>query len=353
MELVKCIGGLLSGASIGSVLLVYLLLHPEKIEIWSSLLWRLLSSLGSVFKFAHKKYVKYDIQGRVNRFAKELSKNAPYLAEERVRVEWVRSNISRESFLQDGRVILRLRRDDPDDMNFAHGAYLFVSTSLLFELKRYISQSQRQAIDLYVTTKLIEQEKPSVVGHFLDQYLHPELYDTESKTARYFDTYARIDDGGLFYPVFLQELDFLGDKVFGERRDDEIIREVNWLIDFLKQIATRTIGEEGNLDFKQEYCSFAVVIVGKPAKLTPSGDVYVDYIKKHLVPSGFETIYVLSLWENRGVIDSICEALIDSYEKCRTLKQKAVLRYGDQAVDRQQFLAVLRRKGIEIFRPSD
>jgi len=352
MEEVQCISGFLGGVSLAGGAIIYLLLHPEKIEIWSSLVWRVLSNLGSIFSFAHKRYVKYDMQGRVNRFARGLSKDAPYLASNKVRVEWVSDDVTKKSFLEDGEVILRLKRDDPDDMNFVHGAYLFVSTSLLFKVKRYISQSQRQAVDLYVATELIEQEKPSVVDHFLEEYLHPSLVDTKSKTARYFDSFAKIDEGGFFYPVFLQELDFLGDKVFGGRRDDEIIREVSLLIEFLEPIATRRIGDEGDLDFMQEYCSFAVVIVGRPGKMTSSGDVYINFIRKNLVPKKFETIYVLGLWENRSVIGNICKAFSKTYERCGTRRSKVVLRYGDESVEREQVLTVLRMKGVRVFQPS-
>jgi hypothetical protein len=351
-ELVKQILAWLGGLSTTGLILVYLLLHPEKIEKWSSLLWRFLNNFGTLFRFAHKQYVKHDMQSRVNEFARGLSKEAPFLATKRVRVEWIEPDVTRDGFLQDDQVVLRLRRDDPEDLNFVHGAYMFVSSSLLFQAKRYLSPSQRKAVDLYVVTTLIEQEKPSVKAHFLDDYLHPELADTESKVARLFDAFAKIDEGGYFYPVLLQELDFLGQKVFGARKDDRIIAEVNSLIDFLEPIALRHIGDEGNLDFRQQYCHFAIVIVGKPYKLTPSGEVYVDYIRENLVPEKVETIYVLGLWENRRIVRSICGALGDIYEECRSRRSTAVLRYGDERVERERFLVVLRMKGAKLFQPS-
>lgn len=353
-EIVKQILAWLGGVSTTGLILVYLLLHPEKIEKWSALLWRFLSNLGTLFKFAHKQYIKHDLQSRVNEFARGLSKEAPFLGSKRVRVEWVGPDITRKSFLRDDRVILRLRRDDPEDFNFVHGAYMFVSTSLLFKVKRYLSQSQRKAVDLYVTTSLIEQGKPSVKAHFLENYLHPQLADTESKAARFFDAFAKIDEGGYFYPVLLQELDFLGQKVFGARKDDRIIVEVSSLINFLEPIALRHIGdEEVDLDFRQQYCRFAIVIVGRSYKLTPSGEVYTDYIRKNLVPEKMETVYVLGLWENRRIVRSICKALGDVYEQCRIRTSRVVLRYGDKRVERKQFLVVLRMKGIKLFQPSD
>lgn len=352
-QILKQIVAWLGGLSTTGFILVYLLINPEKIEILSSLLWRFLSKFGALFKFAHKQYVKLDIQSRVNEYARELSKEAPFLATTRTRVEWVGCEVTRDSFLEDNQVILRLRRDDSEDLNFVHGAYLFVSTGLLYQIKRYLSQSQRKAVDLYTTTNLIEREKPSVKGYFLDNYLHPELVDTNSKVARFFDTFAKIDNGGYFYPVLLQELDFLGQKVFGARKDDQIIIEVNALIEFLEPISLRQIGEERDLDFKQQYCRFAIMIVGRSYKLTSEGEVYINYVRKHLIPEKIETIYMLGLWQNRHIIKNICEALSDTYDECRTRRSKVVLKYGEKTIERDQFLIVLRMKGVKLFQPSD
>jgi hypothetical protein len=352
-ELKKYLLTLLGGISIPGLVVVYMLLHPEKVEKWSALVWRFLSGWESLFRFAHKRYVKHDMQGRVNEFARTLSKDAPFLTSKRVRVEWVGPNETRKSVLQDGRVILRLRRDDPQDLNFVHGAYLFVSQSLLFQVKRYLSKSQRKSVDLYVTTSLIEQQKPAVKGHFLDRYLHPQLADTDSKIARFYDAYAKIDEGGFFYPVFLQELDFLGQKVFGARKDDQIIIEVNSLIDFLEPVATRQIGDEGELVFRQQYCRFAIVIVGKSYNLLPSGEPFVKYIRRVLVPARIETVYLVGREENKRIIKNICRALRDVYDECRTRTSKVVLRYGERRVPRRQFLVVLRMKGTRLFQPSD
>lgn len=353
-DIVKYLLASLGGFSLAGVMLLLLLLNPEKIEKWSALLWHLLNGFGTLFKGAHKQYVKHDLQGRVNEFAKGLSGDAPFLAGSRVQIEWMDSEVTKRSFLHEGKVILRLRRDDPEDINFVHGAYMFVSTSLVAKVKRYISPSQRQAVDLYVTTKLLEREKESVRGLFLDQYLHPKTEEPDAKIGSYFDVFAKIDRGGFFYPVLLQELDFLGDKVFGKRRDDKIIAEVNSLIEFLEPIAGRKVGDEGDLTFEQDYCRFGIVIVGKPLKLALSGaDIYINYIKSRLIPQKIETVYIRGRWENKHVLDTICEEFADSYEKFRTRRFKMVLRYSGELIERDQYLVVLRMKGTTIFQPSE
>lgn len=352
-ELIKTLAPWLSSLSIGTIILLIVLLNPEKIEIWSAMLWRLLDKLGILFKSANKKYIKHDLQGRINQFVKNIAKDAPFLVSSKVRIEWVDGEITKKSFLDNQEVVLRLRREDPEDLNFVHGAYMFVSTGLLYKVKRYVSPSQRQAVDLYVTTKLLEREKPNVVSYFLDEYLHNNLDDPDTKIALYYDKLAKIDRGGLFYSVLLQELDFLGNKVFGKRHDDKIIMEVGALIDFLEPIAMRPVGQETDLNFERNYCRFAIVIVGKPKKMNPTGDVYIEFIRKHILPKKVETLYILGLWENEQILNNICDSFNTVYDKCRVRRSKVALKYDDDLVEREQYLAVLRLKNIEVFQLSE
>lgn len=220
----------ITGVSLWVALVLYILFFPEKIEIISSWFWLGLSKIKKFAGFAHKQYVKHDLQGRLNDYMRKVKGQAPYLAGSRFKVEYTEQNLTKKGFFDNDQVILRVRRDDPQETNFVHVAYWAVATGLLFKTKRYISPSQGEAVDLYFTTRLFEEEKPSVVNVFLDNYLHPKMANPKAKVARYYDDYARIDHGGYFYSVFLQELDYLGDKVFGGRKDDQIIKEVNALI---------------------------------------------------------------------------------------------------------------------------
>lgn len=347
------------GISVPAAVFIFLLFFPEKIEIWSSLLWKAASNVKRFTTFAHKRYVKHDLQGRVNEFTRGLSKEAPYLTSKRVKLQWTEPpDVSRTGFLQDGQVIVRLRRDDPQETNFVHAAYMVVSTSLLYKLKRYISPSQKQAVDLKVTTDLLRAEKPSTVGLFLEEYLHPKTTKPGSKISELLRVFETIDEGGLFYQILLQELEFLGDKVFlgTKHKNQKIVVEVTKAIEFLETVATRNIGEEVPLYFDGDYCCFAMVIMGKRAKMTPSGEAYTNYIRNHLIPKDIETLYIVGTSENKSVIDNVCETVEGTFERHRTHKSKITLRYKieeeESRQQREQYLAILRRKGVGVFRKA-
>lgn len=336
------------------VFAVLILLVPEKVEKWVAMFWYFLSRLGTLFDFAHKRAVKLDIQGGLNDYVKKISKEIPQISKFKVEVELVDEPLSKKNFLEDDKVILRLRRNDPYETNFVHGAYLFVSTSLLHQAKRYISQSQREALDLYVTTRVLEKEKPSIVGQFLDEYLHPELHDSKSKKTKYYDKFAHIDTSGLFYPVLLEELEFLGAKVFGDRKDEKIITEVDGLVEFLEAISERKVGDDGtDLNHKREYCRFAIMIIGKKFKLTESMEPYIKFIREKFHVDGIETIYVLGRVENKEYVEKICEGVADIYWQYKNRNTKTVLRFNDGTTEMVvQNIVALRLVGASVFQPS-
>lgn len=336
------------------ILIILILWIPEKIEKWVAMFWYLVSRIGVFFNFAHKRAIKFDIQGSLNDYVKRISKEIPQIGNFKVEVEFVDEPISKKNFLLEDKVILRLRKDDPYEINFVHGSYLFVSTSLLHRAKRYISQSQREALDLYVTTRILEKEKPSIVSHFLDEYLHPQLKDPKSKKTNYYDKFSHIDTSGLFYPVLLEELEFLGGKVFGDRKDDKIITEVDGLVEFLEGVSERKVGDDAtDLNHKRDYCRFTIMIIGKKFKLAESIKPYVKFIRDKLHVDGIETIYILGRVENKEYVSKICEEVADIYWQYKSRDTKTILRFDDNTTEKvTQHVVTLRMVGVSVFQAS-
>ena len=151
----------LLGTGIGTALIILFLIifNPEKFEKWLALVYKFLAMFPQLFRAAHRRYVRYDLQGRINEYTKGLSSRGDFLVYERVKVEWTKGSIDREAFLAQDEVVLRLSRDDPRDLNFVHAAYYFVSKSLIHRMKPYLSDDQRDALDLYITSELLRSEK--------------------------------------------------------------------------------------------------------------------------------------------------------------------------------------------------
>lgn len=343
---------LLGGTVTVAAIVIAILTHPEKVEKWLALLWAAVLKLGIGIRSAHKKYVQHDFQGRVNEFVKHHSKEMPGFQVKGVRLNWEGADANRKTFIEADRVVVRVRREDPYHENFVKAVYMFVSTSLLYRAKRYISPSQGKAIDLFVSTDIFKAEKPEVVDHFLEKYLHPQFDDNATKITKYFETFVPVSKAGLFYPVFLQEMDFLGQKVFGGRRSEQVVVEVNDLIDFLETIALRRVGDEKtDLNFVKQYCRFALVIVGKQAKLAQSVSPYINFIRDGL-DRNTETVYLIGRAENQERIQQICDGVSDLYNKLAEKKLSKVILYGNEKKKINGFVAVLRSKTRELYAPS-
>ena len=330
-------------------LLVLLLWNPEKIEKWSALLWRTIDRAGAFAGFAHKRYVKHDLQGRVNDFVRRLRRKVPDADNPKISIEWIGPEMDRKAFFDRGKVVVRLRRDDPRHYNFIHATYLFVSESLLRRAKRYVSPSQRDGVSLYVCARIFEEEKPEALNVFLDEYLHPNTIDPKSKVSGYLDDFETIDRTDYFYPVFLQELYYLGEKVFGRRRTGQIVNEVDDLLERLKTIATRTIGEETDLTYRGLYCSFGLVIIGKQNVLLDSIQPYIGYVRSALARKGVETIYLISSRKNEDRLLEIYEEFQGEYRKENRRRSKSEVRFPNGRTERvDQTLLVMRRKAVPI-----
>lgn len=353
LEIIKY---LVPGGSGLFALLLLLLLWPEKIEKWSALLWKLLDKLRILCGVAHKRYVKHDIQGRVNDFTKRLAQEIPTFRSLGINIEWITGSTSRQSFIDDGKVVVRLKREDDNNYNFVQASMLFISQSLLLKAKRYISKSQKEAADLFTGMKLFQSEKDEVVDVFISEWLFPKIGGSDTKVANYFSRYEVIDRAGLFFPVYIQELNFLGEKVFGKRRDQRIMHEVDELIRFLEGYAERVVGQDMEPYLEKAHCRCAIMIIGKAfkVKVQKAVEPYVNHIKGTLIPAAVETVYIMGPVENQGFIQEVCEQCDHHFEVIYKKNYRGILQYRNgESRKCKNHLAVLRARQHEHYYPAN
>lgn len=335
-----------------TLFIVYMLVkNPDLIEKWASITNKILADLGIMVNRTRRNSIKLDLQSRINLFTREVEDKAPYLENVKVKIEWIDTSTSKEAFLKNGNVILRLRHDDPQDLNFVHGAYWAVSTKLLPRVKRYISPTQKKAVDVYVAGKIIEKKDFHLREHFLDHYINP-LVDKDDQVKELFEKFISIDQVGAFYPVFLQELYFLGVKIYGGLQSDNIINEVQKMADYLFNFATRSVGQDMNERyFSGDFCKFGIVIVGTGEKMSMNGTTpYVNYINNVLLKKKTETIYILGKAEYKEFIDEVCDELYENYDKLATHRYDAILSLEDgRSRLEPSYLVVLRYLDTEMY----
>lgn len=338
---------LLAAAAGGCSLGVHFVKHPETVDKWLALF----SRFGRyVFKKWEYTYVKRDVQSVVNGYIARLTKQVPNLLVKRVTLEWVDENITAEQFVRNEMLVMRMHKSNNQDLNIVNATFTFVSHSLLVKAKSYIAKYQKNAIDLYVSYKILESEKVQLLQTYVQEILKEGL--SNEKTNDFYGKFFDIDRAGIFFPVFLTEMTFLGEKVFGNKRNDkEIFDEVSRLVIFLYKYANRKLHEESINEFDGQYCKFAIRIVGMSVKIHNEGEgIYIRNIQK--IPPSIETIYIIGGKDNRVFIDQIvteCQKTM-SYDTYNTYEYPAILKDAENSEYRcNNYLTVLRSRNVKYY----
>jgi hypothetical protein len=326
---------------------VFFLKNPDKLEAWIALICKCFRCIS---KTAEEKYVKYKVQSSVNSFIVDTRKTIPSLSVEKVELTWVENNTTADEFISNNQLVVRMKRSRNDNRNIVNATLAFVSKSILVKAKRYIAKYQRNAIDMFTVTKILQKTKPDILGEFVDMYLY-EAMDND-KVNDLYSKFEDIDTFGLYFPVFITEMTFLGEKVFSKsRKDDVIYTEVNSLVNCLQLYSNRKISEESQGDYNGNYCKFSIRILGKSFKIINHGKrVYLNNLMEASKTS--ETIYIIGDPIYRNFIDEVVGELLTKIDFLVYNRRKYSAKIRDREgnpKDVESYLVVLRSKNTPVF----
>lgn len=337
----------------GGIVLVVILIIIHYFEKFEKLFSHILSLVrwGSVY--IDKQATKRDLQGRTNDFIKRLDKKIYNFVPPRMEVQF-HNDESIEGFENEGTYLIRMKKDIDPNKNFVNVVMFFTSNYVLLKAKKQISKKQKESLDLFIAKNLLQEEKESVMSEFVDHFLQPKADD--EKIRDFFNKYTNIDKYGLFFPVFLQEMTFLGERVFADPKDRTIQQEVSDLIDFLSNYSRRLSGQDNTESvFKGEFSRFAIVLVGNSEIV--GDDAYInntsDYIST-LMNEGMESIYLIgSDTRYKHLIIRISEDVLSSNTDYEVLNQETypaeIRNRANKIINVKTFLLVLRKQNPDPF----
>lgn len=324
----------------------YILTHPEVLDKWASIFYRLFKA---IYKGADKQYVKYNIQSTINGFIAKINADVPNLDAQRVNIDWIDEEITPEAFLKSGTLVLRMHKSTNQNRNIVNATYTFVSREVLKKAKTYLAPYQKEAIDLFVSYKALEKAGHDIMDAFVQTYLRDGL--EMGSIDKLYAKFEKIDTSGLFFPVFITEMTFLGEKIFGKGVNrNKIYNEVDALISFLLTLANRKTGEYSNLEHSGGYSKFAIRIVGKQHKIEEEGkQIYINNIRKISQP--IETLYLIGNSYNYKFINEVSSDLIedDFWEIFHKATTNAKLRTSEGTeFSVKTYITTLRKKNVTI-----
>lgn len=152
--------------------------HGDKVDKWTARIERWLLLFG--FR-REKKYITRDIRSRINIASKKINKEAEGASTKGIEIIWVDSeNI--ESFLRNGKVVIRMRQHENQDKNIVSATEHYVKKGVLHIGKRYLSDNIRDALDFSITKKILSEEADdgSALEFFSINRLEPTLRSNEA-----------------------------------------------------------------------------------------------------------------------------------------------------------------------------
>ncbi|RLI74982.1 hypothetical protein DRP04_13975 [Archaeoglobales archaeon] len=297
-------------------IVIYLLLNPEKAEKWGSLIYKGLCYFSSK---AEKRYIALNIQGSINSFQKEINRELEDLLPYGVKIDWVSEDVSPESFITEGKVVIRLGYHKNQDENVIRVVSEYISKALIPEIKPYLSEEIRQAIDFSMIKRLLYNEAPNALNRFYDAYYKPEI-ENKPQIKDLCEIIEAIDSNGWFTRIFLRELKELGTQFHSRFPDPDasIDNEVRDFLQFLYVIATKKPGEDVKLNFDGEHIKVAIILVARAEASS------IDPHKKRIlgcIQTGIKSIYLSARGANvelaRWLIEDLAnfKNLVKIYEK--------------------------------------
>lgn len=285
--------------------IIYLITHPEVAEKWGALLNSLASSVSSG---AERRSVALDIQGRIDSFSKYANKQLAGLLPHGVKIEWVTGNITRESFLRDNKVIIKMNYHSNQDENVVLAIIEFMTKGMLPDARPHMDGKVVSAVDIISTKKMLERERRSALQYFYSEIVDP-ITNSDEETKNYVSILNQLDEMGYFHQIMLRELQALGAERKFALPEDSVKEETRNFVNFLdSKVVRKPRGVDVDPTFIGESIKISIVYVSKGERVTP----HLDWISK-CIQRNIKRIYICGIGDmNVSMVNELRQRLKDN-----------------------------------------
>lgn len=316
------ITGIGSTAAIIVVAVIIWIRYPNNVKLVLAQIWSALSYIFGVF--AERYYIINHLEGRLGKGIENITAKIDGLEADGIKITLVR-NASREAFIRNRVLLMRIQRKDNHEENLANIAYLY-SEHLYSRLKPSLNAIQKEGIELY-TAKSILQLGGGEGVRFLDETYYRPMVAHHPQLQTLLNQLEVLDGKGLFFSVFIQEMVFLGEKTMFRQSARGVHQEVGRFVQFLVDFANRPRGDAiVEKDFRGQNIKLSFVLVAvranREADLT---QVYVNYVRG--LPRDTESFYFMGWGENVAFVRHVVEDVIGQIDYLELKKEKGYERF--------------------------
>lgn len=300
------------------IVVALIILHPEKIQIWASWLYK---GARLLTRKAEYGYIALDVAGHINtHIAKDILPQLTGLVATAVTIRWHNSadTIVHEA---EGTVFVRMHPHEERYANILHATLAATPRLIAPALRSQINANDSKAIDLHFCRRLAERLSHSALVVYRLNVLDP-IIRTEPRLQAILEDFQSIELRGLFVPVFIQELVKLG-IAYPVDHLPGLDAEVRQFYNYLKDIAEKPRGTDVNLAFHGRYIRIHVLLVAKPETRAVGIDPYRMRMGRELA-RGAETVYVIA----SGINVPFAEEVVDAFDSDLRLLTRPQLRHS-------------------------
>ncbi|MHB9004190.1 MAG: hypothetical protein ACYC6C_09010 [Coriobacteriia bacterium] len=281
--------------------------YPERLEY----LWGWIGGkLGTTGSRMARNALGRRMDAVINDFAASAMFNLEHIEPAGVRTKWAESESEvRAALAADGDVVIYLQQDLPDGENLARAALAFVGRQFIPRAKLSLTARQRQSLDLYVTGQLLDSQRSLVADDFFGTVLQP-LIHADEKLSGLVESLRDIDRKGYFYPILIQQLVFMGEKVATGVAKEQVHEEVSGFVSWLRARALRIDKDDTvPLHFSGTLISCGIVMVAKWEKaLSGDASAFANSGVRY-ANNGFENVYVIGDTDYSRLIEETVAAI--------------------------------------------
>jgi hypothetical protein len=185
-----------------------------------------------------RRVVASSIQDSVNGVSEGINKKVPDAFPHALKVEWVEEE-TRESFINKGQVVVRLKHFVNQDKNIVDATMLYIKAGFLPRAKHYLDSSLRKGCELKMAAYMFDSRRETgAYDYFITNQLEPAL-KSEVNLPADLQLLEEINSAGYFEHIFLVEVKHTGEKLLGGIPTPSIQQELRAFANFLRTIATK------------------------------------------------------------------------------------------------------------------
>lgn len=276
------------------VLIVYVLLYPERAKTIAGWLWM---GLSQIWKGLDRRAVANRVEGAINTAREKLLRNAPDdIIQGKLKIKWTTAEEA-EAIAREGNVVVFMRESSRHEENLANAVMAYLPKAVLPRARRYYDHERIMSVDLTLAKSILMQREktPGALDLFYERHLDP-VRRKQPGVLEKLEEIDEIDLQGWLTRVLLVEYKKLGDQLFPGEPKLEISQDAESFAQWLHGLATREPGADTeSLVFRGKFLKVGIIWVAIRERIEQEGlDPYRRRASSYIGKERLDAFYLMA-----------------------------------------------------------